>query len=159
MRPVHSTKNVTRWSNLLQDGGTTNTVDLVHGVDSPTDYTKEVEIGSTVKAVFVEFNANFEGNVTGIIDWFVWKNVGGASSTPNPAAQGNNVLRRFVLHSGMEMPAGINNSQAVKRIFVVKIPPKLRRIGDGDKIQFVYRSTTGVGSVDLCGTAIYKWFS
>ncbi len=116
----------------------------------------DVKTGSLIKAIFFENNYNFEGNLTAIFDWaIIKKKTGQAVSTFDPAIP-NQPNRSQVFLWGMEMPAGINNSSAVKRIGTLLIPKGKQRMSEGDSWNLLYRSTAGVGQEDACGHFIYK---
>ncbi len=157
---IDSVKHETRWSALLATGGSNksiviatakNTADLVAGSDT------DVKTGSLIKAIFIEANFNFEGNVTAVFDWNVVKLRSGQSATAdfNPSSP-NLPTRSQKFLWGMEMPAGINNSSSVKRMFTLLIPKGKQRMSEGDIWYFQYRSTAGAGAEDSCGHIIYK---
>ncbi len=110
-----------------------------------------------IKAIFFENNYNFEGNITAVFDWALVKTKEAQDpaivldpSVPNTPARS----QRFLW--GMEMPAGINNSSAVKRIGTLLIPKGKQRMAEGDQWSLVYRSSAGAGGEDACGHFIYK---
>ncbi len=154
LRPVKSEKEEMTWSNLAQNASTSQTIAIVTGVDSPTT-AGEVEIGDTVKAIFFEFNIAAE-TVTNpkVLHWLVEKIPSlGTGSDPSIYDAAN---KKQILHRGMEMlPKDV--STVFKRIFVVRIPPRLRRIGDGDKIVYKYKASS-TETINNCGIAIYKHF-
>ncbi len=102
-------------------------------------------------------NFNLEGSLTAIFDWAFVKAVEGQSfSTSFDPAIPNLKTRSQKFLWGMEMPAGINNSSAIKRIGTLLIPKGQQRMAEGDTWGLVYRSTAGAGQEDFCAHFIYK---
>ncbi len=116
----------------------------------------DVKTGSVIKAIFFENNYNTEGNITAIFDWAVIKRKSGQANASFDPAIPNEPTRSQVFLWGMEMPAGINNSSAVKRIGTLLIPKGKQRMAEGDSWQLIYRSSAGAGQEDACGHFIYK---
>ncbi len=154
---IDSVKHEIKYSNLLEAGGAIREViiaDAKNTVDISAD--NHVKTGSLVKAIFFELNWNFEGNITAILDWAIVKQkFGQAGSDFNPATP-NLPTRSQKFLWGMEMPAGINNSSAVKRIGTLLIPRGKQRMSEGDSWRLKYFSTAGAGGNDACGHFIYK---
>ncbi len=157
LRPVHSEKREISWSNLLQDASTVVGVNIIRGKEPPdANLDDEIITGSTVKFVYFEFHfSNQDGSAPAVIHWQVVKRpFGTLVSAPNSY---NDNDKRFVLKRGMEMlPADM--STVFKRIVVVKLPPRIGRIGQDDNLQFQYISSSGA-LINACGIAIYKFFS
>ncbi len=154
---IDSTKHEVRFSNLLEAGAVLREVQIAQGKNTQdiADPLDEVKTGSQVKAIFFEINFNLEGNVTQIIDWcFVKLHQGQTIAELDPAIPGTPARSQRFLW-GMEMPAGINNSSAVKRIGTLLIPKGKQRMSENDKWSFLYRSSAS-GQVDVCGHFIYK---
>ncbi len=152
---IDSVKHENRFSDLLATGGSIKNVVIAVAVNNASADT-EVKTGSLIKAIFFELNFNFEGSVTGIFDWILVKKKTGQSATAFDPAIPNQPNRSQVFLWGMEMPAGINNSSAVKRIGTLLIPKGKQRMAEGDSWNFFYRSTVGAGQEDACGHFIYK---
>ncbi len=157
-RPViKSDKHEIEWSQLAANLGTTTFVqNLALGVASADKDTKgEVEIGSRINSIYIEFNCAAQTTTNPkILHWTVQ---GGAQGTtlenPTTYYQSN---RSFILKRGMEMlPSDV--ATVYKRIFVVRIPPKLRRMTDAGFISILFRATS-TETINLCGFAIYKEF-
>ncbi len=157
---IDSVKHEIRYSALLATGGSTkqikiaeakNTADITAGVDS------DVKTGCIIKALIFESNYNFEGNVTAVVDWQIVKLRSGQSPTVdfNPATP-NLPTRSQIFLSGMEMPAGINNSSSIKRIGTLLIPKGKQRMSEGDIWYLLYRTTAGANAEDACGKFIFK---
>ncbi len=154
LRPVKSEKTEITSSNLAINNATDLTVVLAEGVQAPAT-TSEVEIGNTIKSVFFELNIAAE-TITNpkVVHWAVRKLPFG-TAIQNPSVY-DGAAKRFTLHRGMEMlPKDV--STVFKRVFVVRIPPRLRRIGDGDKLVIIFR-TSSSETVNICFFAIYRAF-
>ncbi len=156
---IDSVKHEVRFSNLLETGATFRSVQIAAGkntADIAVD--TDVKTGSLLKAIFFELNFNVEGNITTVIDWALIKVPTGVSFTAgnyNPAVP-NKPTRSQTFLWGMEMPAGINNSSAVKRIGTLLIPKGKQRMSEGESWQFVYFVAAAGDIADLCGHFIYK---
>ncbi len=154
LRPVKSEKEEITWSNLSVDLGAGIAIEIVKAVDSPTT-AGQIEIGDTVKSVFIEMNFSAETITnTKIIHWYVMKVPAGI--TPGSAAVYDVNTKRHVLKRGMEMtPKSVNT--IIKRIFVVKIPRGLSRFGDGDVLRLQVNASL-TETMNFCGIAIYRHF-
>ncbi len=165
LRPVTSEKHEITGTFLAQNASTTQEIEIIEGINVLTGVSDQVTIGSTVKNVFFEFNLNGVNNsgASQVFHWMVIKNPSGELETADldPILY-NQKIKRHILKRGMEMlpevPLDSGGTVQTKRIFVVKIPPRMRRFGDGDRLEFVYRSTSASG-INLCIIAIYKAFS
>jgi len=160
LRPVVSLKHENTWSNLIQDASTTIQVDIIEAVENPIA-ADEVDIGSIVKSVFFETNLNGVDNsgATSVFHWYIMKVPAGlGASVPSTY---NTDTKKWILHRGMEMlpaiPIGSGGTVQTKRIFVVKLPPRIRRFDDGDKLVLRYVNTSA-SAINYCGIAIYKEF-
>ncbi len=156
-------KNIVRFSNLLEAGAVIRTVTVAEAVDDvQVGNTSQVRTGNLVQAINFELNFNIEGSITTVIDWYFVKDNGAFLSTSvgvtNPSSTGavGDDQRRYRMLEGMEMPAGINNSSAVKRAGLLMIPKHLQRMGKADRILFVYFVTASGNVADVCGKFIYK---
>ncbi len=123
LRPVHSEKQEITWSNLQQNASTTQDINIISTVENPSS-AGQLNIGATVRAVFFEFNIAAE-TITNpkVVHWLIEKlpSLGtGSDPTIYDAVNKKQILKR-----GMEMlPKDV--STVFKRIFVVRIPPRLR---------------------------------
>ncbi len=154
LRPVHSEKQEISWSNLAQNASTTQNIPIIATSENPTA-TGQVEIGSTVRSIFFEFNIAAE-NITEakVLHWLIEKTPSlGTGSDPIVYDAAN---KKQILKRGMEMlPKDV--STVFKRVFIIRIPPRLRRFGDGDQLNFRYKSSSTT-TINNCGIAIYKDF-
>ncbi len=160
LRPVTSLKHENTWSNLIQDASGTIEIVIIDGVESPVT-ASQVDIGSIVKSVYFETNLNGVDNsgATTVFHWYVMKVPAGlGASVPSTY---NTDTKKWILKRGMEMlpaiPIGSGGTVQTKRIFVVKLPPRIRRFDDGDKLVLRYINTSA-SAINYCGIAIYKEF-
>ncbi len=166
LRPINSQKHESTWSFLLHNASGPQTIDLIVGEDRGTIDTNnppEVQIGSKVNSVYIEFNLNGVDNsgTAQIFHWMIIKNPNSQISGIDPSDY-NKDFKSKILKRGMEMlpeiPLGSGGTVQTKRIFVVKIPRGLSRIGQNDKLQLVYKSTSA-SSINFCGIWIFKEYT
>ncbi len=156
---IDSDKHEIRFTKLLEAGATFRAVEIAFGVETETiSADTHVKTGSVIKAITFELQFNVEGNITTVIDWAIIKVPSGVVvdvTNYNPAVP-NLKTRSHKFLWGMEMPAGINNSAAVKRIGTLLIPKGKQRMAEGDSWQFVYFTAASGNISDVCGHFIYK---
>ncbi len=156
-RPViKSDKHEITWSNLAQDASSVKSVVLAVGVKSPDqNLASEVEIGSRINSIYFEMNiaAQVITNPK-VFHWEILLRPAGldpAAGTPSLYYQ---IGRNLVIKRGMEMlPSDVGT--VFKRIFVVRIPKKGIRVGEGDVITVRYIVSSSE-TINFCGFAIYK---
>ncbi len=152
LRPIHSEKIETITTNLAENAGTTKEVVIATAIRNPVVDT-DVHIGATIKWIYLELNVSAE-TITNpkSYNWVVQKMPTGQNAiTPN---QVNPLARRFVFKRGMEMfPKDLGT--VFKRIFVVRIPPRYRRMGENDKLVFRYIASS-TETVNTCLLTIHK---
>ncbi len=156
---IDSQKHEIRTLNLLETGATFRNV-VIALAKNTEDISADnhVKTGSQIKAIFFELNFNVEGNITTVIDWALVKanaGLGVTSANFNPATP-NLITRSSKFLWGMEMPAGINNSGAVKRVGTLLIPKGKQTMREGESWQFVYFTAAAGDISDVCGHFIYK---
>ncbi len=154
---IDSVKHEVKYSNLLETGAAQRTVTIAtakNTADISAD--TDVKTGSLIKAIFFELNWNVEGNVTTFFDWAIVKLKSGQSTTAFNPATPNLPTRSQKFLWGMEMPAGINNSSAVKRIGTLLIPKGKQRMSEGDAWLLTYFLAAAGDIADACGHFIYK---
>ncbi len=154
---IDSVKHEIRYSNLLEAGAGQKTVTIAtakNTADISAD--SDVKTGSLVKAIFFELNFNVEGSITTVIDWAIVKLKTGQSTTAFLPATPNLPTRSQKYLWGMEMPAGINHSSAVKRIGTLLIPKGKQRMSEGDIWLLTYFTAAAGNITDACGHFIYK---
>ncbi len=154
LRPVKSEKEELTTSLLAGDRSTNLVIILAAAVDSPT-IAGQVEIGDTVKSIFIEFNVAAQTTTNPkVFHWLVEKlPSGGTSSVPSVY---DAATKSQILHRGMEMLPS-DTSTVFKRVFVVRIPPRLRRMQDGSQITLNIIASSAE-TVNFCMIAIYKHF-
>ncbi len=152
-RPTLKTvKAETTWSILQADQGTAvQSVDLIKAVNNPTTDI-QVGIGSRARWIYLEFNISPETTTSPqIVHWQVVKNPGSALTLQSPALYGTSV-RKWILKRGMEMMVR-DQGTMIKRIFVVKVPPKMRRMDEDDVFQIRWIATS-TQTMNNCGISI-----
>ncbi len=154
---IDSVKHEVRYSNLLEAGGVVSNV-VIATAKNTADISSDTDVktGSVIKAIFFEQNWNVEGSVTAVIDWFIVKQKTGQGNAGFDPAIPNQPNRSQTFLWGMEMPAGINNSAAVKRIGTLLIPKGKQRMSEGDVWRLFYRYSVAGNVADSCGHFIYK---
>ncbi len=119
-----------------------------------------VPIGCTISSmflsVFLYLNASVGVNVP-LLEWFICKNPGNNLTMPEPGATGGNDNRRWILHEEKGLSADVGNG-GTPMVFkgVIKIPPRLKRMGADDTIFLRILSENHAGF--FCVKSIYKFF-
>ncbi len=151
-RPTLKTKKIeTTWSNIAQNAGTTQTIEMVTAKNDPTT-DREIQVGSRVRWIYLEFHFSAENIAsTKVIHWQLTKNPGGQLTLQGPALYGTSV-RKWIIKRGMEMLPK-DTSTVFKRIFVARVPPKMRRFDEDDTFSFRYISSS-TETINACGIAI-----
>ncbi len=154
LMPIKSEKEEITFSNLGQNAGSVQTINIANATDSPTT-AGQVEIGDTIKWVFFELNFSAETiTSTKLIHWCIWKNPQSALSL-SPSSY-DTTSKRWILKRGMEMvPKDVNT--IIKRIGVIRIPRGFQRMADADALQFKYVASS-TEAVNVCGNFIFKHF-
>ncbi len=162
LRPVKSEKHEITWSNLAQNASTIKEVVFAQALANPS-LAIDVDVGCTIKGFYVEFNLNGVDNSSGaqVFHWSIMKSPAGDPTFDIDPATYNTTRKRFIFKRGMEMlpdiPLGSGGTVQTKRIFFVALPPRFRRMGDGDQVKLLYKSTSASG-VNFCGITIFKEF-
>ncbi len=160
VRPVKSLKHEITWSNLGQNASSVQTIVLVEGIESPVN-PEEVDTGSIVKSIYVEFNLNGIDNsgVVQVFHWAIYKSPANAISIIPSSYQTD--TKKFIIKRGMEMlpeiPIGSGGTVQTKRVFTVKLPRSYKRFDDSDQLNLSYISTSA-SAINFCGFVIYKEF-
>ncbi len=160
IRPVVSLKHEVTWTFLVQNASAVQTIVLIDAIESPTT-ASNVDIASIVKSIYIEFNLNGVDN-SGASQVFHWEIIKIPAGLTQPAPNAYMTdQKKFILKRGMEMlpaiPIGSGGTVQTKRIFVVKLPPRLRRFDDGDQLLLKYIATSA-SAINFCGFGIYKEF-
>jgi len=157
-RPINSVKNVVDSEGALV-AATTSTTDLVIGVRTlaTTINPIQVPVGAVVNGIYLSiFILGSGGADSEIVNWYIAKNPNNSLTLPAPGATGPSANRRWILHEEKGIYATQDGTPMVFK-GVIKIPPRMRRIGDGDRISVLIRTTLGVPN--FCVKAIYKWYT
>ncbi len=123
----------------------------------------DVDVGSTIKGFYVEFNLNGVDNsgAVQVFHWAIMKAPAGDPSFDVDPSTYNTTKKRFIFKRGMEMlpqiPLGSGGTVQTKRVFFVALPPRFRRMGDADQVKLLYKSTSSSG-VNFCAIVLYKEF-
>ncbi len=156
---ITSEKHEITWSNLAQNAGTVQNIELVKGVHPATKdgaLASECIIGSNISSIYFEFHFSAQ-TVTNpkVIHWNVIVSRD-LQTNPDPTVY-NTPSKAMIIKRGMEMlPA--DTSTIFKRIFVVRIPRIYQRVRDDMEINFAYQASLTEG-INACGIAIYKEYT
>ncbi len=162
LRPVKTEKHETTWSNLGENASTVKSVTLIDTSAGEPSTGNQVETGSQIKSIYIEFNLNGVDNsgAVQVFHWQIYKNPALEFAIQDPTTYDGS-RKRFILKRGMEMlpeiPLGSGGTVQTKRIFVVKIPRVYHRFGEADQLVLSYKSTSASG-INFCGIAIFKEF-
>ncbi len=162
LRPVKSEKHEGTWSNLIQDASATKEIIIVKATAGEPSAPQDVETGSTIRSVYFETNLNGVDNsgASTVFHWQIYKNPSGFFGALDPAIYDTD-KKRFTLKRGMEMlpaiPLGSGGTVQTKRIFVIKIPPRMSRFGENDELVLTYKNTSA-SAINYCGITIFKEF-
>ncbi len=156
LRPIISEKKEITWSLLAQNFSTAPAdITIASGVEpASANLPEEVTIGTVIKWLFVEFNVSAEAVTnTNVVHWKIIKTPSGFSgvSAANTYQQDD---RKWIFKRGMEMlPKDVNT--IIKRVFVIPVPRKMQRIGEGDTLRLLLE-TSANQTANFCGIIIYK---
>ncbi len=162
LRPVKTEKHENSWSFLVHNASATQNVTLSNAVAGEPSTNVDIETGSHIKSIYIEFNLNGVDNSGSaqVFHWYIWKNPSNGLTIIDPATYDSS-RKRFILKRGMEMlpeiPLGSGGTVQTKRVFVVKIPKVYQRMGEGDRMQLIYKSTSS-SNINFCGISIFKEF-
>ncbi len=161
LRPVKTEKHEGTWSNLAQNASTTQNITLVNAVTGEPVGATDVETGSHVKWIYIEFNLNGVNNsgASQVFHWLIYKSPKGAI-TMDPLLY-DTTDKSLVLKRGMEMlpevPLDSGGTVQTKRQFTIKIPKFMQRVSELDLFRLSYRSSSASG-INYCGFFIFKEF-
>ncbi len=115
-----------------------------------------VALGSKVSSLFLSiFVLGESATVSGLVDWYIWKNPRGSipgGSRPVPGNTGLANSRNYILHEEKGIAATEDGTPMVFK-GVIKIPRHFQRIAQGDTYEVVILSPVGM---QFCIKAIYK---
>ncbi len=162
LRPVKTEKHEITWSNLGENASTVKSVTLITSVAGEPGTAIQVETGSKVRSIYIEFNLNGVDNsgTVQVFHWMIYKSPAGSFGVVDPTTY-DSASKRFIFKRGMEMlpeiPLGSGGTVQTKRIFVLRIPPRFNRFGESDNLILSYKSTSSSG-INFCGIGIFKEF-
>lgn len=137
-------------------GAAVRTVNIVQGVTNADPYNvaqSQVNGGSAVitkLVIMLEFAINVGIVNTGLLDrldWYLWFNVAGAQTAPDPRTAGQSDLKNQIFHMDQALlggPTAINSAeqQATKAFatwhLVVNVPKWAQKINKDDTIELKY---------------------
>jgi len=158
-----SIKSINLFTNIAQAGGVNRDTNIFFSADDYSGGVGEVEVGSIMKWIYLEFYASYGNEIinSGVrIDWVLYKDPGDnfiLGALPISTSEKN---RRYVVAQGVFLlgkQSGGNvaqSSQGISRF--VRIPKGLQRVGDQDGWNFVYR-VTSINAFSFVGNFITKF--
>ncbi len=154
LRPIKSDKHEITWSNLVQDASGTQSIPLSVAVQSADkNAATEVEIGSHIKSIYVEFNCAAQVITNPkVFHWkLVGQRVGETITAPSTYYQTD---QSRIIKRGMEMlPSDIGT--VYKRVFVIRVPKSWQRQQANMTMSLLY-IVSSTEAINMCGFAIYK---
>ncbi len=162
VRPmVHSSKHYVQFGISQITTASRETVNLVKTVEGSTsDLSKEVNEGSTLKAIYVELWLQNQGNLGESIVTLTKDPVDGVGPTfAEMAALHTYVNKKNILftHQGLTSNDGVSGPVVVCRNWF-KVPKTKQRFGLGDKINLNI-SNTSSNDLNRCGFALFKEYT
>lgn len=170
MRTIPPMKHVIQNYNTsvnLNAGGT-NVVILAQGTENPDPYTNSVAVrnGSIVTSMTFQIEWTNYSSLTAAgdaIDFYIWFNIAGAQTRPNPTAINVSKLKNQVFHQdGSLMRCSAATQVAFqyppvsKWRFTISIPKAYQQINFGDQIEICYVTQANNAFSDFKLTCIYK---
>ncbi len=159
-RPINSQKHVLDVEGALS-GGTKSVSTVLLGVAAPSNpfVPGDVPFGSRVSSLFLSIfmiGASGSGQ-DGSLNWYIAKLRNGQSSGefPNPGETGVSQVRNQIFHEEKGL-AGSADGTPMAFKGVVRVPPSMQRVREGDQLHIVLRSTDITNNVNFCIKAIYK---
>ncbi len=158
---INSNKNVV--SNFTAGAAGAKTAILIaEAQDSATlAVTQDVERGSVIKAIWVEFWATasevIADAITSGVDMYLFKNPGSNLTSPIPGTIGSSNEKKFIFKTWKGIIA--SRAQGYPPYSWkgwVKIPKRYQRMGANDLWQIIFQSTGS--NVLVCSNFIYKWY-
>jgi len=158
-----SIKSINVITNIAQAGGVNRDVQAFFSTDDYSGGAGEVEVGSIMKWIYLEFFASYGDEIinAGVrIDWVLYKDPGDnfiLGPLPITTTEKN---RKFCIAQGVLLlgkQSGGNVSQGPQGVSrFVRIPKGLQRVGDQDAWNFVYR-VTSINNFDFVANFITKF--
>ncbi len=158
--PIHSKKHYFQTTLSTVTNGAIKNELLVHALELPTAV-NQVEEGSIIKAVYVEYWLIQATSTPGSFTAGLYKNPAGGSAmlSADAAALGDYANKKNILYVTQGLAPANTTFQLnlVRQWF--KIPKGKQRFGLGDKLQFFIRNNNGTDDQTYCGFATYKEYT
>ncbi len=163
LRPVNSIKHVVDVASSVVTSIIT-TVPLADSFDNPAlSSPAAVTGGSQIHSIFLRVEVLSTGTFVTVprVYMTVMKNPGNNLAVPNPNGIGTDDDKKWIIHQEMIMVA--EGASAIPRTMflgVIRVPPKLRRMGVRDRISVHFQHDAAETSAitNVCVQAIYKEF-
>jgi len=165
LRPVRSLKHIVDVATATVTS-VISTIPVIEAVPSPVlANVTEVEEGTRVNAIYLRVEVlatNLFSDVPRIY-FLVFKDLANQLSNPSPSGAGIAAQKRQIIHQEMTMIGGKGGGESFPRTAfngVIRIPPKLRRFGYGDKLFILLQNSAAetTGITNVCIQCIYKEF-
>ncbi len=164
MRPIiHSKKHMIQISQGTVTQGVVVTNNLVSANEAVSTTPDAIEVGSLVKACYVEFWLSMaSATVVGSYTVVLCKDPGGAQapSTAEMAALHDYTNKKNILFTGQGLLPPTDGGQVPVLRQWYKIPKGKQRFGLGDKLRLTVRNNNAADiDINFCGLAIFKEMS
>ena len=161
--PVVSAKNILDLTATGVAAGVTTDLVVAQGVNNYVGNAGTVPIGAAVKNIYISYSYNFAQGFPTRMDMYVAKRpaASGIAAYPVPGNTTGSPSRRFIflevkgLGSASSDAFG-QDSQIRGFSGWLKIPPRMRRIGEDDEIIIRFGSAS---NYNICVKVIYKFFT
>ncbi len=158
--PIHSKKHYFQTTLSTVTNGAIKNELLIHALEAPAAV-NQVEEGSIIKAVFVEYWLIQATASIGSFTAGLYKNPGGSNSMLSADAAGlgdyDNKKNILYVTQGLAPANSTFQLNLVRQYF--KIPKGKQRFGLGDKLQFFIRNNNATDDMNYCGFATYKEYT
>ncbi len=161
LRPVNSIKKVVDASGALVASTVSSVVIADVGTTAWVDAAdNNVPQGCTISSIFLSIFMQLDASVGAavpLLEWFFAKNPGTNITLPEPGSTGGDQNRRWILHEEKGLGNDVSNG-GTPMVFkgVLKIPPRMRRMGADDSLQLRLLSENHAAL--FCVKAIYKFY-
>lgn len=155
LRPVRSNKEIVDGVFLNVAAGVITRIAVAQSVNDYTGAVGTCPIGSSIKAIYLEASY-FGRSGGGRLDWYMGKSPGNNLTLPVPGATGGDDNRKWVFHESKGLQALNIAGSPAKKSGWLKIPGKMSRMGEDDRIELAIGSSV---AYDFCLKAIYKWYA
>lgn len=145
-----------------------NTLIIAKGVLNPDPFanSNNVRAGSIIKKITIALDwVNYAETVQAdSFEWYVWFNVNGAQTQPDPTTTNASHLKNQIIHQdgtfqyyqGATVPNSFNMLPVNKWRIVINVPRWAQQLNDGDQLEIVVRTLQNNGGSVLRSCVIYK---